>query len=86
MSIGRPQARIHDPAPYGCQAKPPPVSAAAVHDSRPVVDQATGILMARHGCSADDARQMLSVSSQHDNRRLRDLARAIVDDGWAVED
>ena len=86
MSIGRPQARFQDPAPDGRQAEHHPMSAAAAHDGRPVVDQATGILMARHGCSADDARQMLSVSCQHDNRRLRDLARTIVDDVGAVED
>jgi len=56
-----------------------------VHDlraalrSRPAIDQAKGILMARHGCTADEAFGMLSEASQRSNQKLRDLAAGIVD-------
>jgi two-component system, response regulator / RNA-binding antiterminator len=46
--------------------------------SRPVSDQAKGILMAQHGCTADEAFQMLCEASQRNNRKLRDLASDIV--------
>jgi len=46
--------------------------------TRPVIDQAKGILMARHRCTADQAFQMLSQASQRENRKLRDLARRVV--------
>ena len=46
--------------------------------TRPVIDQAKGILMARHRCTADEAFQMLSQASQRENRKLRDLARSVV--------
>jgi GAF domain-containing protein len=47
--------------------------------SRSVIDMAKGILMAQNGCSPDEAFTMLSQASQRSNRKLRDLARAIVD-------
>ena len=47
--------------------------------SRSVIDMAKGILMAQNGCSPDEAFTMLSHASQRSNRKLRDLARAIVD-------
>jgi hypothetical protein len=39
-----------------------------------VIDQAKGILMGRHGMSADAAFDLLSKESQLANRTLRDIA------------
>ena len=50
---------------------------AAMH-SRPVIDQAKGILIARHSCTADEAFVMLSEASQRANRKLRDIAVDVV--------
>jgi GAF domain-containing protein len=50
-------------------------------DSRAVIDQAKGILMARHrGMSADAAFDLLSKESQLANRKLRDIAQDLVDE------
>jgi AmiR/NasT family two-component response regulator len=51
----------------------------AAMKSRAVIEQAKGILMARHRCSADDAFKYLSRLSQNSNRKLRDIAQSIVD-------
>jgi GAF domain-containing protein len=48
--------------------------------SRAVIDQAKGILMGRHGISADAAFDMLSRESQTTNRRLRDIAGDLVEE------
>ena len=42
--------------------------------SRDVIGRAKGILMAREGCSADEAFDMLRRASQRENRKLRDVA------------
>ena len=42
--------------------------------SRSTVDQAIGILMARHACNATIAFGMLRAASQARNRKLRDVA------------
>jgi response regulator NasT len=47
--------------------------------TRPVIDQAKGMLMAKHGCSPEEAFQMLAEASQRCNRKLRDIAKAMVD-------
>ncbi len=47
--------------------------------SRPVIDQAKGMLMAQHGCSADEAFDMLRQASNRGNRKLREIALAIVE-------
>ena len=47
--------------------------------SRAVIDMAKGILMAQHRCTPDEAFQLLSNASQRSNRKLRDLARDVVD-------
>jgi|tagenome__1003787_1003787.scaffolds.fasta_scaffold20006912_1 hypothetical protein len=47
--------------------------------SRPVIDQAKGMLMARHGCTADEAFGMLAAASQRSNRPVSELARSIVE-------
>lgn len=46
--------------------------------TRAVIEQAKGILMAQHGCSPDEAFDMLSRTSQHTNTKLRDVAAQIV--------
>ncbi|MFA9428861.1 ANTAR domain-containing protein [Egicoccus sp. AB-alg2] len=47
-------------------------------ESRVVIEQAKGVLMAREGCDADTAFALLRKASQDANRRLRDVARAVV--------
>ena len=47
--------------------------------SRAVIEQAKGILMHVHGVSEDEAFALLRRASSHSNRKLRDVARAIVD-------
>lgn len=48
--------------------------------SRAVIDQARGILMARHGCDAEEAFAILRRTSQHANIKIRDIAAQIVAD------
>jgi AmiR/NasT family two-component response regulator len=47
--------------------------------SRDLIGQAKGILMAREGCSADQAFDMLRRASQRLNQKLRDVAEQIVE-------
>jgi hypothetical protein len=46
--------------------------------SQPVIEQAKGLLMAQHGCTPDEAFAMLMRASQRENRKLRDIARAMI--------
>lgn len=46
--------------------------------SRAEIDQAKGVLMAVHGCSAEEAFVMLVERSQHQNVKLREVAREVV--------
>src|SRR5947208_1569396 len=46
---------------------------------RAVIEQAKGILMARHAVSGERAFEMLRNHSQHNGRKLVDVAQAIVD-------
>ena len=46
---------------------------------RAVIEQAKGILMARHAINADQAFEMLRDHSQHNGRKLADVAAAIID-------
>jgi len=48
-------------------------------ESRAVIEQAKGMLIAAHRCTPDEALQMLSKSSQRSNRKLHDVAKAMVD-------
>ncbi|MDT7537084.1 MAG: hypothetical protein QOI82_669 [Actinomycetota bacterium] len=48
-------------------------------ESRAVIDQARGILMAEHHCGAEEAFDILRRTSQHSNRKIRDLAFEIVE-------
>jgi transcriptional regulator with GAF, ATPase, and Fis domain len=51
---------------------------AAAMESRETIEQAKGVLMATTGCSADEAFVLLRQQSQHENRKLRDIAEEIV--------
>jgi AmiR/NasT family two-component response regulator len=48
-------------------------------ESRDVIGQAKGIMMARHGISADQAFDELRGASQRNGRKLRDVAAEVVD-------
>jgi PAS domain S-box-containing protein len=48
-------------------------------ETRAVIEQAKGMLIAAHGCTPDQAFQMLSESSQRTNRKLRDIATSMVE-------
>ncbi|MDG9717085.1 ANTAR domain-containing protein [Streptomyces sp. DH24] len=45
--------------------------------SRPVIDQARGILMATHACTSDEAWHILRETSQLSNTKLRTVAEAL---------
>jgi GAF domain-containing protein len=47
--------------------------------SRAVIEQAKGILMAQRQCTADEAFEFLTQASQRANKKLRDIAAAIVE-------
>ena len=47
--------------------------------SRAAIEQAKGILMSQRRCDAAEAFDILAAASQRSNRKLRDIAQAIVD-------
>ena len=47
--------------------------------SREAIEQAKGIIMASLRCSPDEAFDRLRQQSQHENRKLRDIAQELVD-------
>ena len=47
--------------------------------TRPAIEQAKGIIMAREGVDADEAFDILRRASQRQNRKLRDLAADVVE-------
>lgn len=47
-------------------------------ESRAVIDQAKGVLMAAHAITADQAFQLLVERSQHENVKLRELAERFI--------
>ena len=47
-------------------------------NSRTVIDQALGVLMAQQRCSAEEAFALLRAHSQHTNRKLRDVAAELI--------
>ncbi|MEU1573285.1 ANTAR domain-containing protein [Streptomyces collinus] len=47
--------------------------------TRPIIDMARGILMARFGCSAATAWEILVKVSQRSNTKLRDVAERLVE-------
>jgi hypothetical protein len=48
--------------------------------SRAEIEQAKGVLMARHGVLAEDAFQMLARESQNTNTKLRNVAHSVLDE------
>jgi transcriptional regulator with GAF, ATPase, and Fis domain len=48
--------------------------------SRATIDQAKGVLMARHGCSAERAFELLVEASSSGNVKLREVAARLVDE------
>jgi GAF domain-containing protein len=50
----------------------------AAMESRAVIEQAKGIIMAERRCTAEEAFSILSALSQDTNRKLRDIAATIV--------
>jgi AmiR/NasT family two-component response regulator len=48
-------------------------------DSRAVIEQAKGVLMAQRHVDADQAFEILRAASQRYNRKLRDIASGIVE-------
>lgn len=48
-------------------------------ESRAVIEQAKGVLMAQQGGTADEAFDALVSQSQRNNRKLRDIAQSVVD-------
>lgn len=48
-------------------------------ETRLVIERAKGVIMVREGCDADAAFDVLRVASQTSNRKLRDVAQAVVD-------
>ncbi|MEU6591613.1 ANTAR domain-containing protein [Streptomyces sp. NPDC046881] len=48
-------------------------------DSRPVIDQARGVLMAAHGCGPEQAWEILREASQRSNVKLRRVAAAVTE-------
>jgi GAF domain-containing protein len=51
----------------------------AAMEHRAVIEQAKGIIMAERHCSSDEAFKIMSKISQDSNRKLRDIATALVD-------
>ncbi|MFF3274588.1 ANTAR domain-containing response regulator [Streptomyces chrestomyceticus] len=47
-------------------------------DSRPVIDQARGILMATESCTAEQAWDILRQTSQHTNTKVNEVAGEVV--------
>jgi len=45
--------------------------------SRPVIDQARGVLMATHACTSEEAWEVLREASQLSNTKLRAVAAAV---------
>ncbi|NLU84295.1 ANTAR domain-containing protein [Rhodococcus sp. HNM0569] len=57
----------------------------AALDTRAVIEQAKGILMVQRRCGADEAFDVLVKLSQDTNRKLRDVAAALVEHATAPE-
>lgn len=46
-------------------------------ETRPVIDQAHGVLMASHGCTPQEAWDVLQAASQHTNTKLHIVAEQV---------
>jgi AmiR/NasT family two-component response regulator len=47
-------------------------------EHRAEIEQAKGVIMGSAGCDADEAFHLLVQQSQHENRKLRDIAQEVV--------
>jgi AmiR/NasT family two-component response regulator len=80
------EERLSMPPPWPCESEHTELEAAlreledlrATLRTRPVIEQAKGILMAQHHCDSDAAFAMLRSASMRDNRKLHEIARCIV--------
>jgi hypothetical protein len=54
-------------------------------ESRATIEQAKGVLMSQHGVDADGAFDLLRRRSQTENRKLRDIAREVLDGATGAE-
>jgi AmiR/NasT family two-component response regulator len=50
----------------------------AAMEHRAEIEQAKGIIIGSMGCTADEAFEILVKQSQHENRKLRDIAIELV--------
>jgi AmiR/NasT family two-component response regulator len=53
-------------------------------ETRPVIDQAHGVLMAAYGCTPEEAWQVLQGASQHTNTKLHVVAEQVAEATQAV--
>lgn len=51
-------------------------------DSRVVIEQAKGLLAGERGTSVAEAYERMRSHARHHNRKLQDVARAVVEDGY----
>ena len=51
----------------------------AALDTQPLIEQAKGMVIGKHGCSSDEAFRLLGTASMRENRKVRDIAKAMVD-------
>ena len=54
--------------------------------SRAVIEQAKGVLMGQRRCTSQEAFDVLVGLSQHTNRKLRDVAQAVVDQAAGTDE
>jgi AmiR/NasT family two-component response regulator len=50
----------------------------AAMEHRAVIERAKGVIMSAYGCGPDAAFAVLVVQSQHQNRKVRDIAAELV--------
>jgi hypothetical protein len=54
-------------------------------DSRATIERAKGMLMARHGCSEQDAFKMLADTARRQQRKVRRVAEDLLTAGFAAD-
>jgi GAF domain-containing protein len=69
---------VHNATTYASAASAAEQMAEAMA-SRAVIEQAKGVVMALHGCDADQAFALLTKESQRRNHKLREIAREVVE-------
>ena len=51
---------------------------ASALETRPLIDQAKGVTMSAHGCTADEAARLLLTEARRSNRMLKDVAEDVL--------